>query len=65
MTVQPITPCSTPGAALADSCLGRIAPFNVLVKFFGVDEYPQRASGKFRKSELRELAAAGKQRLLE
>jgi fatty-acyl-CoA synthase len=49
-------------AALASFCDGRIAKFKIPVKFFRVTAFPQTASGKIRKIELREL---GKNKQLE
>ena len=39
-------------------CNGRIAKFKVPARFFRVDDFPLTASGKIRKTELREMAAA-------
>jgi fatty-acyl-CoA synthase len=44
---------------LSRYCDGRIARFKVPAKFYRVDAFPLTASGKVRKTELRELAAAG------
>ena len=47
-------------AALAELCKGRIARFKIPTRFFQVTTFPQTASGKIRKSELREQASRGK-----
>ena len=39
-------------------CDGRIARFKVPARFYRVDEFPLTASGKIRKTELRDMAAA-------
>ena len=46
-------------ASLAAFCAGRIAKFKIPTQFFRIATFPQTASGKIRKSALRELAAAG------
>jgi fatty-acyl-CoA synthase len=51
---------ATDAAALAAFCKGRIAGFKIPARFFRVAEFPQTASGKIRKSELRELGHQGK-----
>ena len=52
----------TDAASLAAFCNGRIAKFKIPVQFFRVTAFPQTASGKIRKTELREL---GKSKQLE
>ena len=49
-------------AALAAFCAGRIAKFKIPTQFFRITTFPQTASGKIRKSALREL---GQQQKLE
>ncbi len=49
-------------ASLAAFCAGRIAKFKIPTQFFRVTTFPQTASGKIRKSALREL---GQQQKLE
>ena len=44
---------------LARYCDGRIARFKVPARFYQVDAFPLTASGKVRKTELRDDAAAG------
>ncbi len=51
-------------AALAEFCKGRIARFKIPTRFFQITEFPLTASGKIRKSELRELGNRGKLELL-
>ena len=51
--------CDKP-AALADFCQGCIARFKIPSRFFRVTTFPLTASGKIRKSELRELGQRGK-----
>jgi len=46
--------------ALAQFCDGRIARFKIPSRFFRVATFPMTASGKIRKTALRELALAGK-----
>jgi fatty-acyl-CoA synthase len=45
---------------LAKFCDGRIARFKIPSRFFRVTSFPMTASGKIRKTALRELALAGK-----
>jgi fatty-acyl-CoA synthase len=45
--------------ALAALCQGRIARFKIPSRFFRVESFPMTASGKIRKTALREQAAAG------
>jgi fatty-acyl-CoA synthase len=45
--------------ALAALCQGRIARFKIPSRFFRVENFPMTASGKIRKTALREQAAAG------
>jgi acyl-CoA synthetase (AMP-forming)/AMP-acid ligase II len=47
-------------ASLAEFCRGRIARFKIPTHFFRVSAFPLTASGKIRKSELREQARQGK-----
>jgi acyl-CoA synthetase (AMP-forming)/AMP-acid ligase II len=49
-------------ASLAAYCNGRIAKFKIPAQFFRITDFPQTASGKIRKTELREL---GKNKQLE
>jgi len=51
---------ATEAAALAAFCQGRIARFKIPSRFFRVTTFPLTASGKIRKSELRELGQRGK-----
>ena len=44
---------------LARYCDGRIARFKVPANFYRIGQFPLTASGKFRKTELRELAETG------
>ena len=46
-------------ADLGAFCDGRIARFKIPARFFRVDSFPLTASGKVRKTELQEMAAAG------
>ena len=45
--------------ALGRFCAGRIARFKVPARWFRVEAFPLTASGKIRKTELREMAASG------
>jgi acyl-CoA synthetase (AMP-forming)/AMP-acid ligase II len=45
--------------SLAALCRGRIARFKIPSRFFRVESFPMTASGKIRKTALREQAAAG------
>ena len=51
------------GALTADAlgrfCAGRIAKFKTPARYFRIASFPLTASGKIRKTELREMAAAG------
>jgi acyl-CoA synthetase (AMP-forming)/AMP-acid ligase II len=60
-TVAAAVRLAVPAAAdaLRRFCDGRIAKFKVPVQFFAVDEFPLTPSGKVRKVELRQWAAAG------
>jgi acyl-CoA synthetase (AMP-forming)/AMP-acid ligase II len=51
-------------AELAAFAADRIARFKVPAKFYAIETFPMTPSGKVRKVELRELAAAGKLTLL-
>lgn len=51
------TPVSA--AELGTFCDGRIARFKIPARFFRIESFPLTASGKVRKTELREMAAAG------
>jgi fatty-acyl-CoA synthase len=46
-------------AELAAACDGRIAKFKVPAVFYRIKQFPLTASGKIRKTELREMAANG------
>jgi acyl-CoA synthetase (AMP-forming)/AMP-acid ligase II len=46
--------------ALAEFCKGRIARFKIPTRFFQLAAFPLTASGKIRKTELRELGSQGK-----
>ena len=45
---------------LAAHCASRIARFKIPVRFHAVSAFPQTASGKIRKAELREWANQGR-----
>ena len=45
--------------ALGRFCAGRIARFKVPARYFRVESFPLTASGKIRKTELRDMAGAG------
>jgi len=47
-------------AALAEFCKGRIARFKIPTRFFQLAAFPLTASGKIRKTELREMGSQGK-----
>ena len=51
-------------AELGAFCDGRIARFKIPARYFRVDTFPLTASGKIRKTELRDMAAAGEMREL-
>ncbi len=50
----------TSAASLASFCEGRIARFKIPARYYEVTAFPLTASGKIRKSALRELAGAGR-----
>ncbi|MDZ4734871.1 MAG: AMP-binding protein [Rhodospirillaceae bacterium] len=49
----------TTSAEILDYCRSRMARFKLPAQIFRVERFPQTASGKIRRKELREMAAAG------